>query len=87
MWCLWCYSRSPASFRELLNEQEYEELGENYTNDAMKKLREYLQSPEGKKKMGRVKEYEMTQRFASGGNHIDEDVEMDDEGSSWCNIM
>jgi hypothetical protein len=87
LWCLWCYSRSPASFRELLNEQEYEELGENYTNDAMKKHREYLQSPEGKKEMGRVKEYEMTQRFANGGSHIDEDVEMDDEGSSWCNIM
>ena len=51
--CLWCYSRSPASFRELLNEQEYEQLGENYTNDAMSKLREYLQSPEKKKKNGK----------------------------------
>ena len=32
LWTLWCYSRSPASFRELLDEQEYDELGEKYTN-------------------------------------------------------
>ena len=88
LWTLWCYSRSPASFRELLNEQEYDELGEKYTNSHIEKLREYLQSPEGKKQMVRLKGYEMTERFVRGGNHIDDDEDENaDGGSWWCNIM
>ena len=84
---LWYWSRSPAEYRELLNEEEWNRIGKNHTDHHIAKLQEYLRTPEGRKSMGRVKEYEMTQRFANGGNHIDFDEDEEEEGSSWCTIM
>ena len=58
------------------------------SQNVLEKLREYLQSPEGKKQMVKLKGYEMTERFVRGGNHIDDDEDENaDGGSWWCNIM
>lgn len=82
----WYYSVDPAYYRNLVSEEEYDEMGKETTKSELENLRSFFQTPEGKRKMAKLQHYEETTRFSYGGQHV-ETMDDDESGSGWwCTI-